>query len=85
MALISCKDNIVVQKEVPVIISVKNIIPAEPLKIGQEFKMEINVQNLDNVFVDYHYYVNNQFHYDNYSYGDTIFSYVPYLPINFNN
>ena len=78
----SCNENIITPEPATVKVSIESIIPNHPLKIGEKFKMIVNVENLDTASVNHWFYINDQFHYDNTVKGDTIFTYLPYIPSN---
>jgi len=77
-----CNESPVTQDTDAVKVTVKSIVPAHPLKIGEKFKMIIKVENLDTALVDHRFYINDQFHYDNTVNKDTIFTYLPYITNN---
>ncbi|TDJ56783.1 MAG: hypothetical protein E2O46_00540 [Ignavibacteria bacterium] len=76
----SCEENLIPPDINPVKISIESITPNRPLKIGEKFNLVIKIENLDSASLSSNLFINNQFHYDNNINGDTIFSYVPYIP-----
>lgn len=81
----SCSENPVLTEPVPVNVSIESISPEHPLKIGEKFQAVLNVENLNSYYVDNHILFNNIYHFQNRVSGDTIFSYVPYMPVSFSN
>ncbi|NWF90063.1 MAG: hypothetical protein HXY50_11460 [Ignavibacteriaceae bacterium] len=76
----SCKENLITPESVSITVSIESIIPNHPLKVGEKFKIIVKVENLDTAKIDHRFYIDDQYHYDNYVKKDTIFTYVPYIP-----